>query len=439
MKIVKKDYRIVLLCIILLLSIVFEKTLVVQASTNYITRGYFIKLVCQEIGITAKGTTNQAYINAAIENGIIAQNTFSDYERNVSKMDAAVILVNAHESLYGNTLSEDLIQTIFEKRITDINKIPEYRQIPFAKAYAYGYIKGSSDGSYTTSSTFNPTQKISKATALSFISMLKVENMRSRITEDGQLIRTTNLPKFAEFYSYILASYPNAFYDWEFGFMKNYHTRYQDGKPYEEYLYETGEYKDGINFAYPATVKNYKKDQLMYTLLDGTKTNYEGMINDAWLTWEKNIEEYLWNVFNVDYRTIEKNKQWYNAVTMTSIYYKSNKTYLDNYINEYISLAKKNKTIIECDKIAFDKSGIYKNSNGTYIRVYVHYKIKSSINNKQVLLSPLAFTFERYPNFLNVKLYEWRNGYFDLVLLPDGSIDSGIFNDYFHDVNVLGR
>lgn len=439
MKIVKKDYRIVLLCMILLLSLVFEKTLVVQASTNYITRGYFIKLVCQEIGITAKGTTNQAYINSAIEHGIITKSTFSDCERNVSKVDAAVILVNAHESLYGNTLSEDLIQTIIEKRITDVNKIPEYRRIPFAKAYAYGYIKGSSDGSYTTSRTFNPTQKISKDTALSFVSMIKDESKRSKITEDGQLIRMTNLPKFAKFYPYVLASYPNAFYDWEFGFMKNYHTRYKDGKAYEEYLYETGEYKDGIDFAYPATVKSYKKDQLIYTLPDGMKTNYEGMINDTWLIWEKNIEEYLWNVFNVDYRNLEKNKQWYNAVTKTSIYYENNKTYLDNYINEYISLAKKNKTIIECDKIAFDKSGIYKNSNGTYIRVYVHYKIKSSISNKQVLLSPLAFTFERYPNFLNVKLYEWRNGYFDIVLLADGSIDSGIFNDYFHDVNVLGR
>ncbi len=413
MKIVKKDYRIVLLCIILLLSLVFEKTLVVQASTNYITRGYFIKLVCQEIGITAQGTTNQSYISAAIEHGIITKSTFSDYERNVSKVDAAVILVNAHESLYGNTLSEDLIQTIVEKRITDVNKIPGYRRIPFAKAYAYGYIKGSSDGSYTTSRTFNPTQKISKDTALSFIGMLKDQSKRNKITEDGQLIRITDLPKFAEFYPYILASYPNAFYDWEFRFMKGYQTKYKDGKPYEEYMYETGKYKEGYDYAYLA-----------------------GKIDFYWATWEQNAAKYLQNVFNVDYRTIEKNKKWYDAVTTTGALY-NDEVYIKNYVNKYIDAAKKNKTIIECDKIAFDKSGIYQGTVGTYLRVYVHYRIKSSLNNDQVLISPLAFTYESYANYSNVKLGEWRNGYYDILLDNDGKLVSAVFSDYFHDVNVL--
>lgn len=437
MKIVKKRYQISVLCMVFLLVLVISKISVVEASTNYITRGYFIKLVCQEIGIKAKGTTNLAYIDAAIEHSIIKQNTFSDYQRNVSKVDAAVILVNAHEFLYGNTLSEGLIQTIIERRITDIDKLTEYRKIPFAKAYAYGYLKGLSDGSYTTSRTFNPTQKISKSTALGLIKMLKDESKRGKITEDGQLIRMTNLPKFAEFYSYILASYPNAFYDWEFGFMKGYQTKYNDGKPYEEYFYETGKYKDGIDYAYPATIEKYNNKSYRVILPDGTEANLAEVIDYNWSTWEKNLNEYLWNVFNVDYRTLEKNKKWYDAVTKTSRYAETNKVYLDNYIKEYISLAKENKTIIECDKIAFDRSGIYESNSGTHIRVYIHYKIKSSISNKQVLLSPLAFTFERYPNFRNVMINEWRNGYFDIVLFSDGSIYSGVFNDYFHDVNVL--
>jgi hypothetical protein len=437
MRNVKKGYRNVLLCIILLLSLVFEKTLVVQASTNYVTRGYFIKLVCQEIGITAKGTTNQAYINSAIEHGIITKSTFSDYERNVTKVDAAVILVNAHESLYGNTISEDLIQTIIEKRITDVNKIPDYRRISFAKAYAYGYIKGSSDGSYTTSRTFNPTQKISKDTALSFISMLKNESKRCKITEDGQLIRKTDLPKFAEFYPYILASYPNEFYDWEFQFMKACRTRYKDGKQYYEYFYETGEYKDGIDYAFPATVKNYKNTSFSFILPDGTKIGFGEAIDYNWTIWEKNVKDYLWNVFNVDYRTLDKNKQWYNAVITTSSNYEKNKVYLENYVQEYIKLAKKNKTIIECDKIAVDKSGIYKDTTGTYIRVYAHYRINSSLDNNKQYLSPLAFTFKSTPNYSNIKLGQWRDGYFDIEILMNGSISEAIFSDYFRNVNVL--
>lgn len=432
----KKNIAIIL-CVIIMLSLSVVNPNAAQASYSYITRGYFVKLVCQEIGITAKGTTNQAYINAAIDHGIITQSTFSDYQRNVSKADAAVILVNAHEYLYGNTLSEELIHTIIEKRITDIVKLTEYRKIPFAKAYAYGYMKGSSDGSYTTSRTFNPTQKISKSTALELIKMLKDESKRGKITEDGQLIRTTDLPKFAEFYPYILASYPNDFYDWEFQFMKGYKTKYKDGKPYEEYFYKTGEYKDGIDYAYPATIEKYNNKSYRVILPDGTKANLAEIIDYCWSTWEKNLNEYLWNVFNVDYRTLEKNKKWHDAVTKTSRYDENNKVYLDNYIKEYISLAKGNKTIIECDKIAFDKSGIYEDTHGTYIRIYVHYKIKSSLNNDQVLLSPLAFTFNRYPNYRNVKLNEWRNGYFDVALLSNGAIHSGVFSDYYHDVNVL--
>lgn len=431
----KKNIAIIL-CVIIMLSLSVVNPNAAQASYSYITRGYFVKLVCQEIGITAKGTTNQAYINAAIEHGIITKSTFSDYQRNVSKADAAVILVNAHESLYGNTLSEELIHTILEKRISDVDKLPEYRRIYFAKAYAYGYIKGTSDGSYTTSRTFKPSQKISKATALSFIEMLKDESKRSKITEDGQLIRTTNLPKFAKFYSYVLASFPNEFYDWEFQFMKGCETRYKDGKAYYVSNYALGKYKEGYDFAYPSSVRDYRKRDFIYNLPDGTKTNLEGKIEYNWTMWESNITKYLWNVFNVDYRTLETNNVWYDAVTTTGAPYDDH-VYVNNFVKKYIDVAKKNKTIIECDKLAFDRSGIYEGLYGTYLRVYVHYRIKSSLNNEQVLVSPLAFTFETYSDYTNVKLGEWRNGYYDIYLGDDGTIIKAVFSDYLRTVNVV--
>lgn len=432
----KKRHPIVLACMTFLLVLVLEKTAVIHASTSYITRGEFIKLVCKDIGITAKGTTDQAFINAAMEQGIITKNTFTDYQRQVSKVDAAVVLVNAHEFLYGNKLSNELIQTILEKRITDINKLPEYRRLSFAKAYAYGYIKGSSDGNYTTSRTFKPTQKISKVTALSFIDMLKDESKRSKITEDGQLIRTTNLPKFAKFYPYVLASYPNAFYDWEFQFMKGCETKYKDGKAYYISNYVLGKYKEGYDFAYPSTINDYRKNNLIYTLPDGTMTNLEGKIKYNWTIWENNVMKYLYNVFNVDYRTLEKNKNWYDAVTTTGAPY-DDKVYINNYVKKYINAAKRNKTIIECDKIAFDRSGIYEDLYGTYLRVYVHYRINSSLIDEQVLISPLAFTFETYSDYSNVRLGEWRNGYYDVRLGDDGTIIKAVFSDYLRNVNVV--
>lgn len=69
--------------------------------------------------------------------------------------------------------------------------------------------------------------------------------------------------------------------------MKDCRTRFKDGKRYYEYFYETGEYKDGIDYAYPATVNDYRKNSLMYSLPDGTKTNLAGKIDFYWPIWEK--------------------------------------------------------------------------------------------------------------------------------------------------------
>ena len=424
------------ICIVIAISLFMNRPLMVEAKQNLITRGYFIKLVCKEIGIEANGTTNQAFINAAVEKGVIKTSTFKNLQNYVTKLDAAIILTGAHEYLYGATLSEELIGTILEKRITDLSLIPENHRIKFAKAYAYGYLIGKSDGSYSTSRTFEAMNKITRITAIELIDKLKDEQKRSKISEDGQLLRTEDLPTFAEFYPYILASYPDEFYDWEFQFMKEYRTKYKGKVPYKEYLYVVGVYKEGYDYAFPDTVRNYRKSSLMYTLPDGTKTNLAGKIDYFWEEWEQNAKIYLENVFNIDYRTVDKNKTWYDAVTTTGGLY-NDEVYIKNYVNKYIDIAKKNKTIIECDKIGFDKSCIYEDVTGTYLRVYVHYRINSSLNNKQEPISPLAFTFESYVDYSDIKLGEWRNGYFDILLNNNGKLKCAVFSDYYHDVNVL--
>lgn len=424
------------ICIVIAISLFMNRPLMVEAKQNLITRGYFIKLVCKEIGIEATGTSNQAFINAAVEKEIIKNSTFKNLQNYVSKLDAAIILTGAHEYLYGATLSEELIGTILEKRITDLSLIPENHRVEFAKAYAYGYLIGKSDGSYSTSRTFEAMNKITRITAIELIDMLKDEQKRSKISEDGQLLRTEDLPTFAEFYPYILASYPNEFYDWEFQFMKYYDTLYKNGKEYKEYRYTAGIFKDGYDYAYPSSVREYRKNSLIYQLPDGSKVNLAGKIDYYWLSWEKNAIKYLANVFNIDYRTIDKNKSWYDSVTTTGALY-DDEVYIKNQVNKYIDIVKKNKTIIECDKVALDKSGIYQGIIGTYLRVYVHYKIKSSLNNNQVHMSPLAFTYETYSNYSNVKLDEWRNGYYDILLDNNGKLICAMFSDSYHDVNVL--
>ena len=80
---------------------------------SYITREEFVTLVMKELGFSVRA--REGYIDAAIREGIISKSTFgTKTTSNLTKSDAAVILTNAHEFLYGQTVEESLLAEIKE-------------------------------------------------------------------------------------------------------------------------------------------------------------------------------------------------------------------------------------------------------------------------------------------------------------------------------------
>ena len=144
---------------------------------------------------------------------------FKNYQKPLSKSDAAVVLVRADEYLYGKTVTDKQIEQIINFRISDIDKVSKARRSYIARCYQLGYLIGHSDGTYMKTRTFQPSQKISMSTAKLLVERLLDISKRERMSEDGQLIRTTNLPRYANKYEYILESFPNEYYDWDFYFM----------------------------------------------------------------------------------------------------------------------------------------------------------------------------------------------------------------------------
>lgn len=436
-----------LVVVLTITSILASSPTKVKAASELITREGFIALVMKELEFTVEGTSSaHPYMDAAIRAGIISKSTFgTKYNDKLTKSDAAVVLVNAHEFLYGNTLEDSLVTEIMEKRISDIESVAKARRIYIAKAFAYGYLKGNSNGDYSTNRNIKAWQKISVTTAKSLVAMLTDESKRSQIAPDGQLIRTTKLPSNADMYPYILASYPNKYYDWEFYFMKGLVYVPLESKPGWEIQvpqYTTKSFQDNKlkSWASPKDVKMFNQGEKIWFLGDryvDTKEVVELGLDE----WVEKTKTYLMAAFNINYKTIAKDTEWYNTILSLDCEYQNDLSQkrTEEYIKKYIDAAIDNKTIIECDKVAVDGSTLYY-SRGLTLRCYVRYRVISAKDTSTVRMSPLAFTKYRNPDYTNIVLGEWRNGYFDINVSPSYgrfNIEEIVISDIFHNTKVV--
>lgn len=414
-----KRLRVFIVCVTLLLSVgVLEKQ--VFASSKYITTEEFVTRVVKELKLKVDKTESNPYIEAAIKAGLIGEDEFN-LVKDITRTDAAVILVRADEYKYGVTIDDELVDLIIEKRISDINKVSKSKREYVAKIYALGYIKGYSNGSYSTDREFRGGTKLTANGANDIISMLSKPSKRAKISPDGQLLRTTNLPSNADMYPYILASYPNAYYDWEFKFMK----WTSDGVP----IYGTDKLVNLEQYASPKDTKS-----LNLYRWDITDTTIEEVYNSVINIWVEKVKKYVETVFNVDYRTLKKDTEWFNTVIKLDYQFGwKNQKNTEDRLKQYIDAAIKNKTIVESSLVAIDGSTLY-HDRGLHLRVYVKYCIHSALDTSQVRLSPIVFTNENYPHYDNVKLGEWRNGYFDVSLNMNGN---GDFSPEFFGIKEL--
>ncbi len=405
-------------------------------AAGYIKVNTFLELLVTELKLQVDTSKQEPYIEAAKAVGILKDGDFKKYTGYLTREDLAVLANRADEYLNGDTVKEKLINTVLEKRISDIRSVAEGKRKDVAKVMAKGIIIGYGNGAYSQDRAFKGKGYVTPAAAKSVISLVLDPEKRAKISPDGQLIRTTNLPKYAKYYSYILASFPNQYYDWKFRYegQAKVNPRTQERIPYV-YLEE---------YASP-------KDIDKITDFDDFKSVREEYLD----LWVQKVKTYTECVFNADYRTIDD--KWVNTLLLADYSYGHDNLVKQEkeYIKQYIKDMKANKTTIESSKIAVDGSSLYYSAGRYTLRVYVKYRILSSevkygVDTDTLIMdNPYGrILYTRYPlvNLNNFTAGKWKEGYFDVELgyysykSPENiGVLFAIWNEPFYDKRRIGE
>lgn len=403
-KTLKNRGIILLLCItILFTSILFQVPNQAEASSK-IKIYNFIKLVVQATNLEVDNTKSSPYLSAALAAGIVKDGDFADYTKYITRTDAAVILNRADEYLHGDKVDAELLETVLEGRISDIKKIASGKREAVAKVYAKGFFKGYSNGYYIKSREFRGSEYMTTTGAKGVVAMLTNTKKRAKLSPDGQLIRTTNLPKNASKYEYILETYPNSFYEMKF--------MYQRAK----YYYDPVEL---VDYTSPARIK----DMNLYSV---DLNKYKGI-------WVDRVETNLQSRLNVNYKTV--GDKWINTLRSTYTQYgdTSGDKRITDAIEDYVNVVTRNKIVIQSKVIAVEPSSLYQYGAGFYVRVYIKFKISYSgtkLTSDDLIYGDLIWMPE-------LKKDTWHEGVYDIELgtingSSDGS-DYYITNDSLQD------
>lgn len=190
----------------------------------------------------------------------------------------------------------------------------------------------------------------------------------------GRLIRTTNLPKNAADYPYILADVPNAMYE------MSYPYSYPEDRKVSSKLY--------------SSIPEYNKGNL-----------------DIWLSRLKAFGA-LW--LNVDYRTIDD--AWAQALFATKM---QNSNAELKYIRQYVEWVKENKIQIQ-GYLDPEPSMIYYDGFGAN-----HVRVKFRINFVAFQASEKLIYDEWFPKNTEFEKNVWYEGYSDIKLVTNVGGDWG--------------
>lgn len=276
-------------------------------------------------------------INKAVDVDVLADGSVKDTSVATTNQVAAYLLEKADYKINGGVYSYDYELWVYVKqynRISDLKKAKAAYRDALIMCYTKGIMIGKSNGKYSQDRKFSPTKKITKSQANALVKRLSDKSKRFKLTYDGQLTRTVNLPKNYKEYPYILASFPNSFYEKKMWYTKQ---RNNEGWHYQ-------------------TAKQTMKSE------DGEDLN---LICD---TVRKNLELRL----NVNYKKTFTSK-WKSELAST--YYNPEDMTAD--INKYVKNAKARKVVVESSKIVVDPSMVWKQGTTYYVKAYVQFKVKS--------------------------------------------------------------
>lgn len=274
-------------------------------------------------------------IKNAVDVDVLKDTKIKDTNVATTVQVAAYLLEKADYAINGGVYSYDydLWYHVTEyNRISDLKKANKAYRESMIMCYTKGIMIGKSNGKYSQNRKFSPTRKLTKSEANTFVKRLSDKSKRFKLTYDGQLTRTINLPKNYKEYPYILASFPNSFYEKQMWYSK------QRTKGH----YETAK----------QTFKNEDGDDL-------------DLICD---TVRKNLELRL----NVNYKKTFTSK-WKSELANT---YRCPEDMTAD-INKYVKNAKARKVVVESSKIVVDPSMVWKDGATYYVKVLIQFKVKS--------------------------------------------------------------
>ena len=245
-----------------------------------------------------------------------------------------------------------------------------------------------------------PKRKVSLAEAKKVIERVYDSKKRYPMSPDGQLLRKTNLPFWASDYKYILASYPDSYYETMFGYESHLATSFKLHSSYDppKYTYER--------------------------ILNGYETN-DNIFEEA-----DKVRRFQNHRMNVDYRTIDKKWRdklisFYRGKEHTK---KSDLNGMKKDIDKYIRFVKENKVIIESKPVATDASSAYYWHITPSFHTYMKFRIVSCKNLDKNLYKIIygsltgdwSHGLAKYRE-KKVKLREWCEGVYQ-VNYPLGMI-----------------
>lgn len=344
----------------------------------------------------------QVYIATAVKAGILKSADEFVVSKAMTRAECAVLTNRADIYQKGKLVQSKCENIVNLKRIADLNKIDKSYQADVIAVFAKGIIIGYSKGKYSQDREFRGNNKITYNGAKDVINKLLNIKLRKKMSPDGQLIRTTNLPKNYKAFDYILEAFPNSFYEMKFAFQYGYKQIWDKKKD----GWVTVDMVEMEDYARPCKIREWSKEK---------KESIDLYLYD----WCEMVGKNLKYRFNVDYRTI--GDKWFDGIRHT--YTESGSEEIDSVyskeLKDYIKNVKKHKIIIKAQKIVVEPSTFYTDSFDIF-RCYVKFKIISCdnicIDSSKIIFSDLC----------NLKLTKGKylERYFDIEIAPSfGSLN----------------
>lgn len=365
----------IIVAIVMTLGNIFVDKVQAASMTDKITIKAYISLLMKASG--------------ASKTDLVKPGEFSNMSLYINNESAAIIADRADQYKNGKSYNKELYsQVVTKKRISDIAKATKDKRASIYRCFVKGIMVGNSNGSYTQDRTFKPKEKLLLSEAKKVAERVKTKSKRLKLSYDGQLIRTVNLPSNSKNYSYILASFPNSFYEAKF--------QYQLGK----FSYTPVEF---IDYCVP-------KRLIKMPLIEGKTLGefWKSTDGDKLITL---IEKNLKYRFNYNYKTTNKSK-WISAMATTY----NDSASMAKILKRFTEEADKRKVVLKSSQIILEPSTAYWNIDT--LRVRCHAKIIVTANTWETYDSgnQNGMVFSENTYLLNLNKNKWYSFDFDIAI-----------------------